>query len=69
MGLGNSYATFEESTGYTEEKDLHIKGTIPRRNGTEFWLTCPRPSGVSIDEWEEIQQAKWDRIWGKREVL
>ena len=52
--------------------DLHIKGTITKnRNGktfTEFWLTRPRPEGVSIDDWETIQQGKWDRIF-KREAL
>ena len=63
------YATFEEETGYYEgEKNLHISGTIPRGTKLEFWLSRPRPQGVSIDKWEEIQQAKWNRIFRKKET-
>ena len=67
--IGQQYATFDESAGWTEEKDLHIGGTIPRRHGLEFWLSIPRPKGISVDEWEGIQQAKWDRIFNKKEGL
>ena len=67
MGIGNSYATFEEKTGYTEEKNLHIRGTIPRGTRLEFWLTRPRPRGISIDEWDALEQAKWNRIFEKKE--
>jgi len=38
---GTSWATFDEATGYTEEKNLHIGGTIQRPNGTEFWMFNP----------------------------
>jgi len=52
------------------EPDLHIGGTIVKsRNGkisTEFWLSRPRPEGVSIDEWDRLEQEKWDRIWGEK---
>ncbi len=65
--METKYATFDEDTGYTEEADLHKRGTIPRGTKLEFWLTTPRPKGVSIDDWEEIQQQKWDRIFGKKE--
>jgi len=68
--IGNKWATFDEDTGYTEEKNPHISGTIPRGTKLEFWLSIPRPKGVSVDEWEEIQQAKWDRIFPpKKEVV
>ena len=66
--MDNQWATFDEETGYTEEKNLHIGGTIPRGTSLEFWLSIPHPKGVSVDEWEEIQQAKWDRIFGKKEA-
>lgn len=67
MGLGNSYATFEEGTGYYEgEANLHIGGTIPRGTSLEFWLTIPRPRGINYDDWERIQQEKWDRIFGAK---
>ena len=65
MGLGNSYATFDETTGYTTEANIHIGGTIPRGSSVEFWLTRPRPSGVDDDEWERQAHAQWDRIFPK----
>ena len=63
--IGNQWATFEESTGWTEEKDLHISGTARTVRGTEFWLSRPRPKGISVDEWERLEQEKWDRIFEK----
>ena len=65
---GNQYATFEEKTGYTEEKNLHVRGTIERPNGIEFWLSQPRPKDISLDDWETLQEAKWNRIF-KKEVV
>jgi hypothetical protein len=60
------YATLDDIDSI--EADPHIRGTIPRAGGKlEFWLTRPRPTGVSIDEWEEIQQEKWDKIFSKKE--
>ena len=59
------YATIDS---IIPESSLHVRGTIPRPNGTEFWLSQPRPKGVSVDDWEKIQQEKWDRIF-KKEVL
>ncbi len=57
------YATLDT---VEDDADLHIKGTIPRPGGKlEFWLSIPRPEGVSIDEWESQQQAKWNRIFKK----
>lgn len=64
----NQYALMDDPV-MDEPADTHIRGTIPRAGGkVEFWMSIPRPKGVSIDEWEEIQQAKWDRIWGKKRV-
>lgn len=60
------YATLDDLD--TIQADPHISGTIPRPGGaTEFWLTAPRPRNVSIDDWERIQQDKWERIFGKKE--
>ena len=67
MGIGTSYATFDEETGYTTEKNEHIGGTVSRGTSTEFWLSRPRPKGISIDEWDRLEQEKWERIWGKKE--
>ena len=49
------------------EKDLHVSNTIPRSNGRlEFWLMQPRPTGVSLEEWEAFTQARWDRAFGSK---
>ena len=56
------YATLDDIDEV--EPDLHIKGTIPKAGGKlVFWLGIPRPKGVSIDEWEKIQQDHWDRAF------
>jgi hypothetical protein len=59
--MGNEWATLD--TIDTHDKDLHINGTIRTSKGTRFWLTAPRPDEYTIDEWEKIQQEKWDRIF------
>ena len=61
------YASLESA--YEVDTDPHISGTI-RRGGdrTEFWLSAPRPKGFTIDEWENIQEAKWSRIFRKENV-
>jgi len=60
------YATLDDID--TIDANPHIRGTIERSGGrTEFWLTSIRPAGYSVDEWEAIQQAKWERIFGKKE--
>lgn len=60
------YATMDT---IEDDADLHIRGTIPRPGRLEFWLTQPRPRGMSIEEWEEITRNKWDRIFGKKEKI
>ena len=64
--MGTEWATDKNDLPYIPA--LHMKGTIVKnRDGktlTEFWLSRPRPRGVSIDEWEEICDAKWRRIFG-----
>jgi hypothetical protein len=67
MGIGQEWATPENELGYTP--DLHISGTTKTPNGLTFWLYRPRPVGVSVDEWEAQEQARWNRIFGKKEVL
>ena len=66
--MGNYYATPEnDDTDY--RGNTHIKGTISRGGGNlEFWLSRPRPAGFSIDEWEEQEQAKWERIFPKEAI-
>jgi len=65
--VGTEWATPENELPYTPH--IHIGGTVTKkRNGkvfTEFWMSRPRPEGVSIDEWEELEEAKWKRIFGK----
>lgn len=59
------YATMDT---IEDDADPHISGTIPRASGKlEFWLSAPRPAGVSIDEWDKLQQAKWNRIFKRKE--
>ncbi len=58
------YATLDT---IEDDADPHIRGTIPRSGGRlEFWLNIPRPKDVSIDDWEAQQQAKWERIFGRK---
>lgn len=66
MEKKNQYATMDS---VLPGKILHKRGTIERSGKLEFWLSQPCPRGVSIDEWEEIQQAKWERIFGKKETV
>ncbi len=50
------------------EKDLHVSGTKSGPGGKLiFWLTQPRPKGVSVDEWEAYLTARWEKIFGKKE--
>mgnify|MGYP001591242766 FL=1 len=65
--MGTEYATLDDIDEI--EPDLHVRGTIPRPGGKlEFWLAAPRPKGVDVEEWDRIQQAKWDHIFGKKEA-
>jgi len=64
----SEWATEKNELPYT--LDPHIGGTITKnRNGktfTEFWLSRPRPEGVSYDVWEAQEQARWDRVFPKK---
>jgi len=64
--IGNEYATPENDTGY--EPSLHKRGTIDTPRGIQFWLTRPRPKGFNMEEWDRLEQEKWDRIFGKKGV-
>ena len=63
-GQGDSqYATMDT---VLPDANLHVRGTIPRKGGrTEFWLTSPRPRGMSMEEWDEITTDRFDRAFGK----
>ena len=50
-----------------DDKILHISNTIPTARGRQWWLYEARPKGMTIDEWDKETQAKWDRIFGKKE--
>jgi len=65
--MATYYATPENDLPYVP--DLHTRGTIPRAGGKlEFWLSRPRPKGYSVEEWDELEQERWDRIFGVKEV-
>lgn len=66
--MGNYYATPENDMPYVP--DLHVSRTIPRGGGKlEFWLSRPRPKGYSVDEWDRLEQTRWNRIFGKQEAI
>ena len=46
-----------------EPPDPHVKGTIERGSKKEFWLSRPCPPNVNPDNWEESEQARWDKIF------
>jgi len=59
--MGNEFATMDT---VLPEKDLHVSGTVQGPGGKlTFWLTVPRPRGMSVEEWEAIQQEKWARAF------
>ena len=66
--MSNEYATPEnDDTDY--RGSTHIRGTIPRGTGLEFWLGRPRPRDVSVDEWDKLEEDKWQRIFGNKEAI
>jgi hypothetical protein len=61
-GQGGNQWAYDDSV--IPESDLHIGGTMTYGGGTiSFWMTRPRPQGVSYEDWEKITQANWDRIF------
>lgn len=61
----NQYALMDDPI-MDEPADLHVRGTIPRGNGKlEFWMSAPRPKGMSQDQWDKIRQARWDLAFPK----
>ena len=64
----NEWATPENDD--SGEPNLHISGTMVKTRNSktfiEFWMSQPRPKNVSIDEWEAQQEAKWERIFGRK---
>lgn len=63
--MGTEYATPENELPYVP--DLHVRGTVKRPDSITFWLSRPRPKGMSVDEWDRLEQEKWQRIFGKKE--
>lgn len=64
---GNQYATMDTIRTDAAFSDVHTKGSIRKGNGTEFWMTSPRPKSWSYEDWEEYTQDRWDRAWQKGE--
>ena len=62
---GTSWAKVED---IIPESEPHVRGTIPRPRGLEFWMTAPRPKGYTVDEWDRIQTEKWERIFKKENL-
>jgi len=67
--MGTEWATSDNELPYVPH--LHVGRTVTKtRNGrtfTEFWLTRPRPKDIDFDDWEAQEQARWDRIFPKKE--
>ena len=64
--MGNKWATMDT---VLPERDEHVRGTIRGPGGKlTFWLSQPRPKGVSTDEWEALCQERWDKIFPKKEA-
>ena len=61
----NQYATMDTVRTDAAYTDVHIKGSIRRGSGVEFWMTSPRPKGWSYKAWEKHTQDRWDRAWRK----
>lgn len=62
--MGNAWAEVKD---ILPESDPHHKGTIRGPGGKLiFWMTSPRPAGISYGQWEAIQQAKWDMAFGRK---
>lgn len=57
---GSQWATMDT---VLPDADLHTRGSINRAGNLEFWVTSPRPRGVSYEEWERITQKRWDRAF------
>lgn len=66
MGTGQEWATEDNELPYTP--DLHISGTVKKPGSLTFWLTRRRPKDVSPDDWDAQEQARWKRIFGKKEA-
>jgi hypothetical protein len=50
------------------DKNLHVDNTRVGPGGSVgFWMRQPRPQGVSPQDWEQITQNRWDRIFGPKE--
>jgi hypothetical protein len=48
--------------------NLHISNTKVGPGGSvSFWLFPPRPKGYTPEEWEQVTQDRWNRIFPKKE--
>lgn len=60
----NKYALMDDPV-MDEPHAPHVKGSTRKGKGVEFWMSQPRPQGVELDDWEEWQENKWERIFRK----
>ena len=62
---GNQWATMDT---VLPDRDLHVAGTVLGPGGKlTFWLTAPRPKGMSFEAWEAQRKRNWDKAFAKRE--
>ena len=60
--VGAQYATMDT---VLPEKALHTDRTLRKggADGLVFWMTEPRPPGMSREGWEAFTQERWDRAF------
>ena len=47
------------------DADLHTEGSLRVGGNIVFWMTPKKPPGMSHEEFEAKQQARWDRAFPK----
>jgi hypothetical protein len=57
---GNQYAAIDTMI---DGANPHISGTIPHGTSLTFWLSQPRPRGMSYEGWERHTQYRWDKAF------
>jgi len=62
--MGQEWATPERDD--TDYRGItHTQGIFPTQKGIRMYLSRPRPKGFDLNEWERLEQEKWERIFPK----